>query len=105
MTTKRPLSIRPPPTVALPPTETRPKNRLLAALPDEDFRRIRPHLTTVALTTKQILLKRGAPIRYVYFPNGGVCSVTAMMKTGEAVEVATIGTEGMVALPHFSGVM
>src|SRR5205807_8856517 len=81
----------------------RPKNRLLAALSDEDFRRIVPHLKTVPLTAKQILLKRGDPIRYVYFPNGGVCSVTAMMKNGTAVEVATVGTEGMSGMAALFG--
>jgi CRP-like cAMP-binding protein len=49
------------------------------------------------------LLKRGAPIRHVFFPNGGVCSVTAMMKNGEAVEVATVGDEGMVGIAAFFG--
>jgi len=93
---KRVSSVRPPPV-------GRPKNRLLAALPDQDFRRLRPHLTTVPLTVKHTLLKRGAPIRYVYFPNGGVCSVTAMMKNGNAVEVATVGDEGMIGIAAFFG--
>ena len=81
----------------------RPKNRLLAALPDEDFLRILPHLKTVALTARKTLLKRGELMRYVYFPNGGVCSVTAMMSNGSAVEVATIGDEGMVGIAAFFG--
>jgi CRP-like cAMP-binding protein len=81
----------------------RPRNVLLAALPDEDFRRIRPHLQTVPLVAKDTLLKRGAPIRHVYFPNGGVCSVTAMMKNGDAVEVATVGNEGLIGITAFFG--
>jgi CRP-like cAMP-binding protein len=93
---KRLSSVRPPPL-------GRPKNRLLAALPDQDFQRVRPHLTTVPLTVKRTLLKRRAPIRYVYFPNGGVCSVTAMMKNGNAVEVATVGDEGMIGIAAFFG--
>ena len=72
-------------------------------MPDEDFRRIRRHLKTVPLSAKQVLLKRGAPIRHVYFPNGGVCSVTAMMKTGDAVEVATVGNEGLIGITAFLG--
>jgi len=87
----------------LSPSDGRPKNRLLAALPDEDFRRILPHLKTVPLLVKETLLKRGAPIRYVYFPNGGVCSVTAMMNNGTAVEVATVGDEGMIGIAAFFG--
>jgi CRP-like cAMP-binding protein len=86
-----------------PPGDARPKNRLLAELPDEDFRRILPQLKTVPLTVRQVLLKRGDPIRYVYFPNGGVCSVTAMMKNGDAVEVATFGDEGMLGISAFFG--
>ena len=69
MSKKRVSSVRP----CRAPTATgRPKNQLLAALPAEDFRRLAPHLKTVALRTKQVLHKRGEPIRQVYFPNGGV---------------------------------
>ena len=81
----------------------RPKNRLLASLPGKEFARILPHLKTVPLSVKGVLLKRGAPIRHVYFPNGGVCSITAMMENGMAVEVATVGDEGMVGIAAFFG--
>jgi CRP-like cAMP-binding protein len=57
----------------------------------------------MALTPKQILLKRGEPIRHVFFPNSGVCSVTSMMKNGAAVEVATVGIEGMLGMSAFWG--
>ena len=102
MSTNRISSVQLPPAVRPPPTG-RPKNRLLATLPDEDFRRILPHLKTVPLAAKQVLLKRGDPIRHVFFPNGGVCSVTAMMKSGAAVEVATVGDEGMLGISAFFG--
>src|SRR2546430_12261983 len=101
MSKKRISSVRP--AVRPPPTDGRPKNRLLAALPDEDFRRILPHLKTVPLTAKQVLLKRADPIRFVFFPNGGMCSVTSMMKDGTAVEVATVGDEGMLGITPFWG--
>jgi CRP-like cAMP-binding protein len=91
------------PAAAGPAAIGRPKNRLLAGLPDEDFRRMAPDLKTVPLTAKQVLLKRGDKIRYVFFPNGGVCSVTAMMKDGTAVEVATVGDEGMLGISAFLG--
>jgi CRP-like cAMP-binding protein len=55
------------------------------------------------MAIKQVLLKRGDPIRHVYFPNGGVCSITAMMKNGTAVEVVTVGDEGMVGMAAFFG--
>ena len=103
MSRKRISSVRPPPAVRSSPTARRPKNRLLAALPDEDFERILPHLKTVSVAAKQVLLKRGEPIRHVFFPNGGVCSVTAMMTDGAAVEVATVGDEGMLGIAAFFG--
>lgn len=88
--------VRPPPTGP-------PKNRLLAGLPPADLRRLLPALQTVPLAHKQVLLKRGEPMRHVFFPNDGVCSVTAMMKDGTAVEVATVGREGMLGINAFLG--
>jgi CRP-like cAMP-binding protein len=91
-------------TVAGPPTPgARPNNRLLASLPAEDFQRISVDLKTVPLTAKQLLFRRDDPIHDVYFPNGGVCSITSIMKNGAAVEVATVGDEGMVGIAAFFG--
>jgi CRP-like cAMP-binding protein len=81
----------------------RPKNRLLSCLPLDDFQRIQPHLTTVPVRTRHIFHKRGDPLREVYFPNGGVASVTASMLDGNMVEVATVGDEGMVGIGAFFG--
>jgi CRP-like cAMP-binding protein len=81
-----------------PSVETRPGNRLLAALSDEDFLRIRPDLKTVPVRAKQVLHKQGERLEHVYFPNGGVCSVTTVLSDGSTVEAATVGDEGMVGL-------
>jgi CRP-like cAMP-binding protein len=80
----------------------RSPNKLLAALPADDYRRILPSLTTVPLKFKQGLHKHGERIATVYFPGGGVCSVTNVMRDGRMVEVATIGNEGMVGITAFS---
>lgn len=50
------------------------------------------------MKVRHVFHKRGEPIRHVYFPNGGVCSVTATMKNGARVEVATVGDEGMLGV-------
>jgi CRP-like cAMP-binding protein len=57
----------------------------------------------VPLKFKQSLHKHGERINTVYFPGGGVCSVTSVMNDGRMVEVATIGREGMVGITAFSG--
>ncbi len=81
----------------------RPKNRLLSSLPRADFARLRPHLRTVPIAVRQILHPRNEPIREIYFPNGGVASVTAVMRNGAMVEIATIGDEGLVGMNAFFG--
>ena len=78
-------------------------NRLLGALPAEEFERLRPHLETVTLEVKDFLYERDEPIEYVYFPIDCVTSVMATMKDGRMVEVGTIGKEGMDGLPVFLG--
>jgi len=78
-------------------------NRLLDALPQADYRRILSLLTPCALTFKKILHKQGSKIDTVYFPCGGVCSITNAMTDGRTVEVATIGNEGMVGMSVFLG--
>jgi CRP-like cAMP-binding protein len=37
----------------------------------------------------------------VYFPNGGVCSITTLLPDGTSVEAATVGDEGMLGLEAF----
>ena len=76
-------------------------NWLLAALPTKDFRRLAPHLKTVAIRTKQVLHKQGEPLRQVYFPNGGVVSITTVLPDGTTVEAATVGDEGMLGIEAF----
>jgi CRP-like cAMP-binding protein len=74
---------------------------LLAGLPANDFRRLAPHLKTVPIHTKQVLCAGGEPLRHVYFPNGGVVSITTALSDGTIMEVATVGDEGMVGLEAF----
>jgi CRP-like cAMP-binding protein len=94
MSKKRASSVRP-------PTDRRPNNRLLAALPADAFRRLAPHLKTIAIRTKQVLHKQGEPLRQVYFPNGGVVSITTVLPDGTTVEAATVGDEGMLGIEAF----
>jgi CRP-like cAMP-binding protein len=86
-----------------PPNERRPKNKLLAGLPDADFQALRPHLRTVPITLKQVLHPRNEPVRQVYFLNGGVASMTMVMKNGGTVEIATVGNEGLLGISGYFG--
>jgi CRP-like cAMP-binding protein len=72
------------------------ENRFLAALPPADYKRIAALLDVVSLKLKNVLHKPGEPIRHVYFPGNGFCSILTVLEDGNMVEVATIGNEGMV---------
>lgn len=79
------------------------KNRLLAALPPSEYRRLLPKLETVSLSLKQRVYESLKTIDYVYFPLDGIISIVAFMNDGTGIEVATVGNEGMVGLPVFLG--
>ena len=74
----------------------RPRNLLLGTLPSADYARLSKTLKPIELTHRLSLLKRDQRIDHVYFPENGVCSLTTSMTDGRAVEVATVGREGMV---------
>ena len=64
-------------------------NRLLAALPHRDFARILKHLRMSKVKTGETLQDHSTRIKDVYFPNGGVFSVTmAMTATARSTFIA-----------------
>src|SRR5438105_9100842 len=74
-------------------------NVLLAALPEEHYRRLSAHLEAVPLSTKQVLFEPDQPISHVYFPQRGtVVSLVTPMQDGSIVEVANVGSEGFVGV-------
>ena len=78
-----------------------PRNRLLAAMPPDVWHRIHRKLTRIPLRPKQILHRSGDVLRHVYFPNGGVISITTVLSDGATVEAATVGDEGMIGIEAF----
>ena len=73
-------------------------NRLLSALPADEFQRISHDLVTRPLRVRQVLHKHGDRLTEVYFPGRGICSITNAMEDGGMVEVATVGNEGFVGI-------
>ena len=79
------------------------RNQLLAALPPDEYRRLKPSLTATTLEQHKLLEGGAEPITHVYFPWGGVCSLTATMSDGRMVEVGTIVNEGLVGMAAYFG--
>jgi CRP-like cAMP-binding protein len=74
-------------------------NRLLSLLSDNDYERLRPHLSPVVLEYRKSLYEASRPIEHVYFPIDGVASLVITTSDGHGAEVGTIGSEGFVGLP------
>lgn len=78
-------------------------NRLLAALPRRDYRHLAANLESVDLNPGQVLFEAGEPIRFIFFPSGGLVSILVPVEGKKVAEVAVVGREGMVGLPVFLG--
>jgi CRP-like cAMP-binding protein len=52
-----------------------------------------------------VLHQPGEPLTHVYFPVSGVISMLTVLADGSAVEIATVGNEGMVDLAAFLGLV
>jgi CRP-like cAMP-binding protein len=78
-------------------------NRLLRALPDGEFERLRDSFEPVQLARSTELESANEEVTFVYFPTSGVASIVAIDESGESVDTAMIGREGMTGLPVFLG--
>jgi CRP-like cAMP-binding protein len=78
------------------------RNRILAGV----GKRLEPvlrDLEPIRLEVRHMLLEADKPFRHVFFVQSGVMSVIARGTKKEQLEVATVGSEGMVGLPAFLG--
>jgi CRP-like cAMP-binding protein len=71
-------------------------NAILASLSAGDAAALQPHLKPLYLESKRILFDVGNTIDAVYFPTGGVVSLVVGLSTGEMVEGAMVGKDGVV---------
>jgi CRP-like cAMP-binding protein len=78
-------------------------NRLLDALPADDYARLRPDMDEVSLVMREVVFEPAEIISAVYFPLSGIISLVTPMEDGSTVEVTTVGNEGLVGLPVFLG--
>jgi CRP-like cAMP-binding protein len=76
------------------------RNRLLRALPADEYAWLAPHLKNVPLNVRDVLAEPDEPFRHVYFIESGCVSVINHL-VGGMVEVATVGNEGLAGLSVF----
>lgn len=73
-------------------------NKLLSALPAEEFSRIFPHLEPVSLSAGEILYRLDEEIRFAYFPETAVVSHLYILSEGGMTEADMVGREGLTGL-------
>jgi len=83
----------------MPESLSRPRNLILAQLPDAEYEPLAKFLVPVELPLHMQLSEPNEPIEYVYFLNSGLISTDALTEKGESVEVGVIGREGFAGLP------
>jgi CRP-like cAMP-binding protein len=71
-------------------------NKLLQALPLEDFQLLASQLETMPLVQGTVLFEPGDEVGEVYFPLSGRVSMLVVMRDGKAIETATVGREDVV---------
>lgn len=74
-------------------------NRILASLPADEHGRLTSRAEHVPLTPGRVLFDVGDEIRHVYFPLGGMASIVSVIENGRSVEVAAVGSEGILGIP------
>lgn len=72
------------------------KNYLLEALPEADRQALARHLKRVAAKQHDVLFEIRDLIEEVYFPLDAVVSLVIPLSTGEIVETAMVGRDGVV---------
>ncbi len=81
-----------------PDTRALAANRILSALPPEEYNSLATDLETVRLPFGKVLYRPDEPVTHVYFPNCAIVSITSVLSDGGSVEVGMVGNEGMLGL-------
>jgi len=80
------------------------ENRLLARLPDRLLEQLLPSAELTEVPVRAVVYRPGEPTDPVHFPLSGVASVMTGDDSGNAVEVATVGREGIVGVTSVFGI-
>jgi CRP-like cAMP-binding protein len=71
------------------------KNRILRGLPDAELKLMAADLLPATFALNETVFEQGAPLEEVYFPVEASFSVIKLLRDGTAIEVSTVGKEGM----------
>jgi CRP-like cAMP-binding protein len=88
----------------LSPAPATPKgNRLLAALPQGDYKALLPSLEPVPMPLGEAMYESGGRQAHVWFPTSSIVSLLYVLADGASAEIAVTGNEGLVGISLFMG--
>jgi CRP-like cAMP-binding protein len=79
------------------------ENRLLAALPSDEYERLVPSLQKVSFSLGEVIYEFGGRLNYVYFPTTSIVSLLYTMENGASAEMGLTGNDGLVGIALFMG--
>lgn len=85
------------------PTNDALMNHLLAALPAEEFARLKPDLEPVSMTLGEVLYESGDKMTHLYFPTTAIISLLYIMENGATAEIGIAGNDGLIGIALFMG--
>jgi CRP-like cAMP-binding protein len=80
-----------------------PENRLLAALPGDEYERLLSGLQQVSFSLGEVVYEFGGHLDYVYFPTTAIVSLLYTMENGSSAEMGLTGNDGVVGIALFMG--
>src|SRR6266545_7133376 len=88
--------------VSTQPTEP-VENRLLAALPRDEYERLLPNLQQVSFSLGEVVYEFAGRLDYVFFPTTSIVSLLYTMENGASAEMGLTGNDGVVGIALFMG--
>ena len=79
------------------------ENRLLAALPADEYGRLHPFLHPVEFSLGEVVYEFGGQLDYVFFPTNSIVSLLYTMENGTSAEMGLTGNDGVVGIALFMG--
>jgi CRP-like cAMP-binding protein len=74
-------------------------NKILASIPDHEYRIIRPYLEYLPLPERYALHESADTLRFAHFPNAGLICLLVATEDGKTVEAGIVGKEGVASIP------
>jgi CRP-like cAMP-binding protein len=79
------------------------ENRLLAALPPDEYEHLLPNLQQVSFSLGEVVYEFGGHLDYVFFPTTSIVSLLYTMENGSSAEMGLTGNDGVVGIALFMG--